>query len=191
MLSKNNIEACKAQLRRLLALVSKRPVVRGLRDWNDNRYNGGFVHYPDSAVYTVAASPGESYRAGLVLSRKKPQVISVPVVSGTSVTEAMVSQCKDADQLLELVYLMRQEIFMAEGRRMNDLGIRLPINEVEVRRTTDALPYAKALIPAFIPVEKGMDGFDVDRVAHRVTIHYNMNKIIVRHKDSQEVAPFF
>lgn len=191
LLSKNNVSGCKTQLHKLLQLVKQRPVMKGLRDWNDNRFNGGFVHYPDSNGYTVAASPGEEYRSGLVLSRKKPNLINVPKVSGTSVTAEMIDKCSDNDALLELIYLMRQEIFIAEGRRMSDLGIRLPINEVEANNTDSAKPYTKALIPSFIPLEQGMDKFDIDKINHKVTIHYNMNKIIVKNKKSEYVVPFW
>lgn len=190
LLSKKQIAESKSTLKDLLTLVKSRPVQKGLKDWEDNRYNGGFKHYPDSAAYKVAASPGEAYCEGLILSRKKPQVIDIPMVSGTSVTAEMIDKCKETDELLELIYLLRQEIFIAEGRRINDLGIRLPLSEVEVKHTPSAKPYEKALIPSFIPLEQEMDAFDMDEKTHKVTIHYNMNKVIVKNKKSPYVAPF-
>src|SRR3712207_8063255 len=45
-------------------------------------------------------------------------LISVPYISGTSVDEAMINRCTTVDETLQLIYLMRQEIFMAEGRRV-------------------------------------------------------------------------
>lgn len=190
LLSKNQMAESKNTLKDLLTLVKKRPIEKDVKDWNDNRFNGGFKHYPDSAIYKVAAAPGEVYREGLVLNRKKPQLINIYTVSGTSVTTEMIDKCNDADGLLELIYLLRQEIFIAEGRRINDLGIRLPINEVEVNHTPSAKQYEKALIPQFIPLGQEMDAFDIDTNQHLVTIHHNMNKVIVKNKKSPYVVPF-
>lgn len=139
----------------------------------------------------MAASPKDPYRSGLVLNRKSPHLIQVPTVSGTSVTAEMIDECKDNDALLELIYLMRQEIFLAEGRRMSDLGIRLPISDVEIAHTPAAKTYAEPLIPKFIPLEQGMDNFDIDTEKRLVTIHYNMNHLIVINKNRPEVAPLF
>ena len=54
----------------------------------------------------------------------------------------MIAECKDNDALLALIYLMRQEIFLAEGRRRSDLGIRLPISDVEISHTPAARTYS-------------------------------------------------
>ena len=190
LLAKKETDKCKAQLKQLLGLVKSRPVRHDVKDWAKTRAVGGIKEYPDGAAYVVAASPGEPYREGLVLSRKKPQVVSVPMVSGTSVTAEMIDQCQGHDALLELIYLMRQEIFIAEGRRMNDLGIRLPISEVEAKANPTAAPYIKAHIPAFIPLGQSMDAFELDKKNLRVTIRYNMNHLIVSNKATDDVVPF-
>ncbi len=190
MLSQGEIEQCKQELKLLLELVSERKVQQGLADHLEGRYNGGFWHYPDSSAYEVAASPQDPYRKGLVLDRKAPHLIDIPYISGTSVTLDMINDCKQTEELLELVYLMRQEIFIAEGRRMNDLGIKLPICQVEVGHRAEAQPYRRAFIPPFIPLDRGMDAFDLDVKNHRVTIKYNMNKIIVANRNTPWVAPF-
>ena len=190
MLSQGEIEQCKQELKLLLELVSERKVQQGLADHLEGRYNGGFWHYPDSSAYEVAASPQDPYRKGLVLDRKAPHLIDIPYISGTSVTLDMINDCKQTEELLELVYLMRQEIFIAEGRRMNDLGIKLPICQVEAGHRAEAQPYRRAFIPPFIPLDRGMDAFDLDVKNHRVTIKYNMNKIIVANRNTPWVAPF-
>lgn len=190
LLAKGDEHACKAKLHELLKLVQSRPVLSGVKDWAKTRATGGIKEYPDSAIYQVAASPNDRFRDGLVLSRKKPQVISIPTVSGTSVTPQMIDDCQKHDDLLELIYLLRQEIFMAEGRRMNDLGIRLPISEVEAKNTSTAAPFVQAEIPPFIPKDQGMDAFELDKKNFRVTIKYNMNRIIVENKSTPFVVPF-
>lgn len=191
LLVKGQTDECKNELKKLLLLIAQRPIHKALNDQLEGRFNGGFKHYPDNSRYVVAASPEDEYRKGLVLDRKKPNLIDVPTISGTSVTAQMIDRGKNTDDLLELVYLLRQEVFMAEGRRMNDLGIRLPLSEVEIGHTKTATAYAKAQIPEFIPLEQGMDAFDMDTKNYRVTIKYNMNKIIVKNKKSAFVAPFF
>lgn len=190
-LSQGQSQQAKRELNQLLQLVAKRPVQQQLNDQLEGRYNGGFKNYPDAADYRVAASLKDPYRSGLVLNRKSPHLIQVPTVSGTSVTAEMIDVCKDNDALLELIYLMRQEIFLAEGRRMSDLGIRLPISDVEIAHTPAAKTYSEPLIPKFIPLEQGMDNFDIDTEKRLVTIHYNMNHLIVINKNRPEVAPFF
>ena len=86
---------------------------------------------------------------------------------------------------------MRQEIFFADGRRVADLGIKLPVCEVEAANTPSAKPYMEALIPSFIPLNQGMDDFTMDETTKKVTIRYNMNKVIVENKSSEYVVPFF
>ncbi|MDR0732590.1 MAG: hypothetical protein LBF08_00810 [Dysgonamonadaceae bacterium] len=189
-LADNNINPAKQQLKELLALVASRPV-ETVDDQRDDRHNGGFKYYPDSSAYKVAASPDEPFREGLVLNRQAPNFISIPYVSGTSVDTAMIDNATSVDDLLEIVYLMRQEIFFAEGRRASDLGIRLPVCEIEAANTSSAAPYIDAQIPSFIPSDKEMDAFEMDRDAKTVVIRHNMNKIIVANKGLECVIPFF
>ena len=181
----------KDYMRQLLALVKSRPVQDGINDQLEGRFNGGFKHYPDSPEYRVAASEGDPFREGLVLDRRKPALVSIPYISGTSVTEEMIDNVSGIDGTLELLYLMRQEIFFAEGRRVADLGIRLPVCEVEAASNPSAAGYIDAVIPPFIPLDQGMDDFAMDEDTKEVTIKYNMNRIIVENKSSEYVAPFF
>lgn len=190
-LADQNEAQAKVYMRQLLDLVKSRPVQEGINDQLEERYNGGYKRYPDNSAYKVAASEGEPFREGLVLDRKAPALVSIPYVSGTSVTEEMIGGTSGIDETLALLYLMRQEIFFAEGRRVADLGIRLPVCEVEAANTPSAADYMEALIPPFIPLNYGMDSFTMDDDAMEVTIAYNMNRIIVENKSSEYVAPFF
>lgn len=190
-LADNDEAQAKTYMRQLLSLVKSRPVQEGVNDQLEERYNGGYKRYPDNSAYRVAASGGEPFREGLVLDRKAPALVSIPYVSGTSVTEGMIDGTSGIDETLALLYLMRQEIFFAEGRRVADLGIRLPVCEVEAANTPSAADYMEALIPSFIPLNYGMDSFTMDDDAMEVTIAYNMNRIIVENKASEYVAPFF
>lgn len=180
----------RSALRSALGVVQKRPTQQ-LVDKAEQRYNGGYKHYPDDAAYKVRASADAPYRSGLVLSRKAPQVITVPTVSGTSVTAGMVDDAQSADELLYLVYLMRQEVFFGEARRSADLGIRLPMADVEINANASAAAYATPFIPRFIPLNGGMDDFTLDAEQHTVTIAHDMNRVIVENRRDKAIAPFF
>ncbi|MDY6131628.1 MAG: hypothetical protein SPI18_10195 [Prevotella sp.] len=190
-LADGNVEEAKQILHQLLALVSARPVQTDLDDHLEGRFNGGTKHYPNSSEYVVAASADDPFRSGLVIDRQAPHLISVSYISGTSVDGEMINKCSTVDETLELVYLMRQEIFIAEGRRVSDLGIRMPVGDVEAAHTPSAQGYTEALIPPFIPLNHGLDAFTMDETTKRVTITYNMNRVIVKNKSSEYVAPFF
>lgn len=186
----NDLGKAKQTMCQLLGLVKSRPVMKGVNDQVEQRGMGGFKEYPDSSGYRVAASANDSLRAGLVLYRKKPHLVDIPYVSGTSVSEKMIAQCDTQDDLLKLLYLMRQEIFFGEGRRAADLGIRLPLCEVEAANA-QAGDYINAQIPSFIPLNQDMDAFTMDKQNMTVVMKYDMNKVIVENKNSEYVAPFF
>ena len=189
-LAANDLTEAKAQLSALLGLVSERPVQTGINDQLEGRYNGGLKAFPNDPDYRVQASPSDSLRSGLIIDRRPPCLIAIPYISGTSVTQAMIDGLDNHDSALELVYLMRQEIFFAEGRRPADLGIRLPVCEVEAASARNAAPYTEAFIPQFVPLNYGLDDFSVDDEAKTVTITHNMNHVIVANARSADVAPF-
>lgn len=200
-LAEGNNNRAKEYLKQLLALVATRPVARGVNDASDNRYNGGTKRYPNSPDYRVRASAADTYRSGLVHDHSSTvanaggeavanYLVDIPYVSGTSIDSAMVDAASSHDALLELVYLMRQEIFFAEGRRVADLGIRLPVSDVEAAHTPSAASYTEAVVPPFIPLGGEMDAFDMDEQARTVTIHYNMNRVIVENRQTDYVVPF-
>ncbi len=190
-LADNNVAEAKKYLDDLLGLVKSRPVKTDLDDHLEGRYNGGAKRYPVGTDYLVASCEGAPMRSGLVLDRTAPSLISVPYISGTSVTQDMIAEATTVEELLHTVYLMRQEIFMAEGRRPADLGIRLPLGDVEAAHLGNADSYMIAVIPDFIPRNGQMDAFTMDEEKKQVTILYDMNKVIVENRRSSFVAPFF
>lgn len=188
LVCEGRLEEARAELNSLLSLVARRPRLRGVDDHLEGRFNGGSRHYPASSLYAVAASAADSLRHGLVLDRTQP--IDVPTISGTSVSKAMVDATQGQDALLELVYLLRQEIFFGEGRRPADLGIRMPVCDVEVANMKNPGDSDQPVIPPFIPLNGGMDDFTMDDGNHTVVIRYNMNRVIVENKQSEYVVPF-
>ena len=189
-LAEGNMQEAKSQLKSLLGLVKSRPVQKDVNDQLEGRYNGGLKAFPNDPAYSVQASPNDSLRKGLIIDRRPPFLISVPYISGTSVTEEMIDRLDNHDSALELVYLMRQEIFFAEGRRPADLGIRMPLCEVEAAKVDKNGTYTQPIIPAFVPQNGGLDEFVVDDSAKTVTILHNMNRVIVENARSADVVPF-
>src|SRR5690606_24300448 len=119
--------------------------------------------------------------------------VAVPIVSGTSVTPAMLADATDEESLLELLYLMRQEIFVLEGRRMSDLGIRFPVAMQEAESNGNVGPgsqYLQAQLPSFIPLNRELDAFDYQDGETLVVIHHNMNRVLVENRTSSAVLPF-
>ncbi len=192
LLSDNNVAGAKDRLRSLLTLVRSRAT-----EVVDNRVQlrgraGGKVVYPNASDVRVAFSPTDTLRAGLVLTRTAGN-ITVPTVSGTSVTPERIDAITTVDDGLYVVYLMRQEIFLAEGRRMADLGIRFPVARTEVLanpNTSDGAPYVQAQVPSFIPNGFGMDAFTYNQAAKTAVIAYDMNRVLVQNKASTAVLPF-
>lgn len=185
-----DLPAARTTLNNLLSeVVAQRPVVT-FDDSRENRGGGNRTDYPLTDDVAVKFSEDAPERDGFILDRQAGPV-SIPVVSGTSVDADQIAGAGTEDELLEIVYLMRQEIFIAEGRRMADLGIKWPVSENESLyndNVGDAV--LQAQIPDFIPGDFGMDDFTYDEANGVVTMRFNMNAILVANKTSDLVLPF-
>ena len=192
LLAGGDLPGARSRLQQLLTLVRSRAT-----ELVDSRLQlrgraGGKVVYPNTSDTKVAFAPGEPLREGFVLTRSAG-TIRVPTVSGTSVTPERIAAIATVDDGLYVLYLMRQEIFLAEGRRMADLGIRMPVARTEVLANPnvgDGEAYTQARIPSFIPTEFGMDSFTYDPVAKTAVLAFDMNRLLVQNKTSPDVLPF-
>lgn len=190
--SQGNLGEARSVLIDLLGVVAQRPVEAINESAQRRGRDGGTWIFPNSEEVRVAASPEDEFREGLVLTRSDGPVM-IPTVSGTSVTEAMLEAATTEESLLELIYLMRQEIFVVEGRRMTDLGIRFPValNEALTNENiAEGGPATQAQIPSFIPLNFGLDAFDYEDGDTEAVIRHNMNRVIVENRSSAAVAPF-
>ncbi|QEH43546.1 tetratricopeptide repeat protein [Chitinophaga sp. XS-30] len=187
--SANELPAARQTLKDMLTeIVALRPVVM-LDDSKETRNGGNRTDYPLTAVQ-VKFDAQDAPRSNYVLDRKAGNVKAY-TVSGTMVTAADIDAATDQDAVLYILYRLRQEIFMAEGRRMKDLGIRLPVSQTEQLNNSHVLPeHIKAQIPAFIPLNRGMDDFTYDKDNGIVTMAYDMNKVLVANKLAAEIFPF-
>lgn len=192
LLADGNLAAAKVRLQQLLTLVGSRATELVDSRLQQRGRAGGKVVYPNTADTRVAFAPGEPLREGLVLTRTAGNV-RIPIISGTSVTSERINAIATVDDGLYVLYLMRQEIFLAEGRRMADLGIRMPVARTEAlaNPNVDAdAAYTKAQVPSFIPGAFAMDAFTYNAAAKTVVITHDMNRVVVQNKTSPFVLPF-
>ncbi len=177
-LSDNNLNLAKATMNDVIGLVDSRPT-RAIDETQEGRIgNPGFSQRPNSAGFVVRADPSAPFRDGLILDRTA--TTDVPTISGTSVTTDRVDALSSGTDALRTLYLLRQEIFFGEGRRMFDLGVRWPVSNVEALNNPNVTGAdTEPVIPGYIPTPYStMDEFSADFDALEVTIAVDMNQVI-------------
>lgn len=187
-LGASDLAQAKTLLKNLITdVINKRPVTSVNSSLALRR--GTRSDYPLTSTVKVKADSSSFAKSGLVLSRQAGN-ITVYTVSGTSVTTSDIDAATTVDSLLYLLCQMRQEIFMSEGRRMTDLGIRFPVSLVEKQNNPNVKPENTiATIPTYVPLNRKMDDFSYDRTAGVVTIKIDMNKVLVQHKNDTGILP--
>lgn len=192
-LADGDLPGTRTRLKDLLSnVIANRPVA-SFDDSRETRSGGNRDDYPLSDTVQVRFAPGTPAVSGLILDRQDG-LVQVPVVSGTSVTAQDIDNAATEDELLETIYLMRQEIFISEGRRVVDLGIRYPVSEQEMTGNNNIdsnSPYLQAQIPDFIPLGMQMDDFSVNEAQGILTIDVNMNRVLVQNKTNDAILPLW
>ena len=189
-LADNNLNAAKQNLNDLLGIVGGR-LVRSIDDSGETR--GNQENAVDDEIRPNNSSVIVNGRAGLVLDRHQGMV-NIPAVSGTSLTTADVDSMTLDDNALILLYRTRQEIFIGEGIRFVDMGIKFVINENEILQNdniNDGDPGTTPIIPAFIDTVKDeLDEITFDRDNNIATTQLDLNTLLVTNKSSSLVLPF-
>ena len=144
---------------------------------------------PNNSAMTVFTDDAHTYPAisGLIIARSGATV-NVPTISATSQTAASITALASLPtgtgpntqrfEHIRILYLLRQEIFFGEGRRMTDLGVRLPVP----KRQLDGNPNIAGtggdvvVVPAYIPPSDEWRSFSVSGTV--VTIKWDLNKEI-------------
>ncbi len=172
-LANNDLASAKEQLKNTLTLVKNRSIVEfNDRDPRTDRPN-------DNSCIVVFNNSSIQY-SGLIKKRSNNPV-QIGIVSNTSITEQNINDLANITDAFELLYKMRQEVFFCEGRRMSDLGIRLPVMQTQIDANSNINngDYGTSVIvPSYIPFGYGLDEFSYDDNSKIVTIQYNMNQII-------------
>ena len=182
-ISNSNITEAKQQMINVITLALSRDIVQ-FAD-NDKRKDR-----PNLDSYKIKADASSPEETGLIFKRSG-NTVNVHAISYTSLTENYINSLTSTNELYYALYLLRQQIFFSEGRRMSDLGIRLPVmqTEIDANATLNAGDYGTvAIIPSYIPADNEMDTFVMDEANSVATMNYDMNKIIVQ--NINVVSPF-
>jgi hypothetical protein len=189
-LSDGDLDEAKSIMKDIIDLVESREV-QTFSDRAEGRTENAPGSRPDTSIVEVAVGPDRPFESGLVINRQVPSV-TVPTVSGTSYTDAEVDNIADIEFAYESLYRMRQEIFIAEGRRFTDLGLRLVVSQTEADANpniTDA--DLQPTIPSWLNSIRGeFDDFTYDVSTARATIQHNLNRLTAENRASDLVAPF-
>jgi hypothetical protein len=155
----------------------------------DTRSGTGWSR-PNGDTLLIRADASSPALAGL-LKRRSSSTVSQKAFSNTSVTTANVDTLVAAADHLWMLHLLRQQIFFGEGRRMSDLGIRLPIIQREIETSPTVSPGdpgTTSTVPAYIPAGSGLDSYTL--AAGVVTITTDMNKVLATNRVARFSMPF-
>jgi len=185
-LSNDNLSGAQNNLTTLLGLIATREV-RSIDDSIEERSQVRVDSRPNKNTVIVNG------RSGLVLNRKSGKV-NIASVSGTSLNAASIASMLDNDAGLVLLYRTRQEVFIAEGLRFVDMGVKLVIDENEILlndNINEGDLGTVGVIPPFIAsVVNNLDAITYDAAANVATTIINLNQILVANKASNLVLPF-
>ena len=174
---------------------------RGTITFNDidERRNADLSLRPRSSQIMIRADAAGDYRAGLVLDRPS-NGLQIPHISGTSLSADSIDGLTNGDELWHALWLARQEILFLEGRRLSDLGIRLPMMLREIDQNdgiNEGDPGTMPMVPAYIPrtpryaldtyspydIYDG-DGPGAPLLESMVTMDMDMNRVLVANNAS-------
>ncbi len=174
-LADGDLPGARTAMTNVAALANSR-ATSTVDDANESRNGDGTVaQRPNDGTYTVRASASDPFVAGHVIERTT--TVETPSISATSVEAAEVAALATNEEALTMLYLLRQEIFFGEGRRMFDLGIRWPVAEREARINPSIEASDRtATIPSYLPPIVEFDAYTISGT--EVTIQHNLNRTI-------------
>lgn len=206
-LAEGDIPGAKTQMNELLTLVQNERDSRTIDESIEGRTEENPGSRPDTTAVEVRASDSDPYRSGLVLNRNENT--SVASVSNTSITNTMVNNLSNSDAAAawEMYYLLRQEIFMAEGRRFATIGLKaaVPFTEADINpNITPGSDPTEPIIPDYIMDAVNGDGGTAPTLdsfsyteadenmgtngTFEATIDINLNRVLANNR--QQVSPF-
>ncbi len=184
-LSDGNALAAQGNMTDLLALIGTREV-RTIDDTIEGRTQRAPGSRPNNSGVVVNGRPN------LVLDRDTS--VMVPSVSGTSLTQPEIDAMANDDAALELLYRTRQEVFIAEGIRFADMGVKLvmDLNEILLNENvSEGDAGTIAVIPPFVDaVKNDLDAITYDADAGIANTTIDLTAILVANKSSDQVLPF-
>lgn len=185
-LADNDLDKAKDLMGILLDLVSS----RGMKSVDDSIE--GRTHFAEGSRPNTDCVVVNG-RSGLVLTRSAGD-ITVPNISGTSLTATEIDALATTEEALHVLYRTRQEIFIAEGIRMVDMGVKLVISEVEslqnINISSGGLGTAPQ-IPAFIDaVRNQLDLITFEPGSCEASTAIDLNAILINNRTDVAILPF-
>lgn len=192
-LSNNDLPGARTEMKNAIAVALGTTGGRTVSTFidADTRSGTGWSR-PNGDTLVVRADASSPAIAGLV-KRRSGATVSQKAFSNTSVTAANVDTLTVAADHLWMLHLLRQQILFGEGRRMSELGIRLPIilREIETSPVINpGDPGTTSTVPAWIPAGSTMDAYTLSAATGTVTITYDMNKILAANRVARFTMPF-
>ncbi|HEY4612848.1 MAG TPA: hypothetical protein VII11_07695 [Bacteroidota bacterium] len=173
-LSNNDLAAAKTSMKNAITVARGRATLQ----YNDRDARTG---RPNDSTMTVAYEAGATPVAGLIKKRGGTSIVTVYPTSGTSLTTANIDALVSKYDHIYTLYLLRQQIFFLEGRRMTDLGIRLPVPQRQIdgnAKVVDGSVGTVVTVPGHIPQSDEMRKYSTAGTV--VTIQWDMNKVIAQ-----------
>lgn len=196
-LAAGDLAGARNQLANAIRLAGTRGTVSF--DDIDERRNADLSLRPRNAEILVRSDDSSPYRAGLVLDRPGDG-LTIPNISGTSLDADSVAALADAGDLWHSLWLARQEILFLEGRRLADLGIKLPMMLREIDQNpniNEGDAGTVPVIPGYLPQAPlyamdvyspvmlyDGDGPDATLLSTMVTIGVDMNRVLATNNAS-------
>lgn len=196
-LASNDMSGGAEQLAAAIRLAETRDTVEF--DDTDERRNKDLSLRPRNSEIMIRADADSPFRAGLVLDRPAKD-LEIPAVSGTSLDADSVAALDDANELWHALWLARQEILLLEGRRLADLGIKLPMMLREIDQNgniNEGDPGTTVEVPSWVPLNPRYaidiyspvelydgDGADAELLSTEVTMGVDMNRILTENRAS-------
>lgn len=187
-LVEGNPDAARNDLSDVLMLIEEERPSINFED-NDARLDNNLNPRPQTSDIKIAFEPGAPFVEGLVLDR--PGFVETPSVSSTAVTEDDIDAAS-GDELVRLLYQMRQEVLFLEGRRLHDLGLRLPMMLPELEQNPNIAAGdlgTETIIPAYIPPANEMDLYtpveiydEGETLEDEITMLHDMNRILAEER---------
>ena len=196
-LASNDMSGAAEQLAAAIRLAETRDTVEF--DDTDERRNADLSLRPRNSEIMIRADADSPFRAGLVLDRPAKD-LEIPAVSGTSLDADSVAALDDANELWHALWLARQEILLLEGRRLADLGIKLPMMLREIDQNgniNEGDPGTTVEVPSWVPLNPRYaidiyspvklydgDSADAELLSTEVTMGVDMNRVLTENRAS-------
>lgn len=173
-LANNDLAGAKTAMKAAITTARSRATTT----WNDRDSR---LNRPNDPAMTVKADANAPPVSGLIQRRGGTSVVTVYPISFTNQTTAMIDALTSKSDHIHTLYLLRQHIFFLEGRRMSDLGIRLPVPQRQIdgnKNVAEGSPAATVVVPDYIPPTDEMRYFTIAGTV--VTIKWDMNRVIAQ-----------